>query len=1061
MNYIKNTGNMMLNSSIENADNVLLNTPVEDCLPIHKMMWAFNKIYPNTSVYNVPISISIKGKVDMDRLKKAVNEVVRSNDSFNYKFAHVNGELHRYKIDNSKIDIEIIDSTLNNKVREAIIAELKLKAGVFFDLEKDKPYRLTIAKIDEDEFVLLLVAHHIMFDEESAFIFFNQVIDNYTNPKANLLKETTQFVNSNENEEALKWWVKNLADAPQLIELPTDVQRPPVLTFAGGVFRIDLEQETLLKAKAICQLNEVSLEELFLSFFNILLYMYSGNPDMIIGITYTGRNYNYKNGSIGFMGNILPIRSKIDPELTFSDFTQQVSSAIKQGKKHSSFSMLDLINSLNIPRSIEVRPLFQVMFEFFETEELSRKEGEAQWELERLHLGTSAYDLTFKVIHSENRSYIDLEYNADIFLRSTIARIAESIKSFLEFLIEKPTCSINAYFLDSPFKNLSYNNSAIEKDSFVLYTEEETNQTIQERFNKIVQRYPEDVAVQSVRYTITYRELSRISNKVANYLIAKGGEKEGKIALLFEQDAPMISALLGAIKSGKTYIPLDRNFPEARLSYMISNSGSTLLLTNKINLDLAKRITGDSEIILLEDIVNNELIADTDPELKSTPENVAYILYTSGSTGNPKGVMQSHSNVLKHIKAWVNGLKISPDDKLTLFSSFSWDSAVQDLFGAILVGASVHPLDVMRESVDSIANWMAQNKITIYHSTLPLFRHLLNTIRGNENFPALRIIVAGGDMIYKSDVKAFQERFSDGCVLMNAYGATESTTALGYFISTNSSFERSIVPLGYPAEDTEVLLLNGFIRQNAINGIGEIVLKSKHVSLGYYLNADLTNEKFKTLVSGERLYYTGDLGKLLADGSIEYAGRRDFMVKIRGFRVEPGEIESQLSSHPGVAQNVVVSREDIGPDRELVAYIVTREKGKEISTHDLRAHLSKSLPDYMIPAQFVFLEELPLTPNRKIDRMALPKPAISVSVKEKVSARNEYESYLVAVWQELLEQNNIGVADNFFELGGHSLLAIEMFEKIKQKYTVDLPPIMIFQGAANIERIAHEIKKNI
>jgi acyl-coenzyme A synthetase/AMP-(fatty) acid ligase len=494
---------------------------------------------------------------------------------------------------------------------------------------------------------------------------------------------------------------------------------------------------------------------------------------------------------------------------------------------------------------------------------------------------------------------------------------------------------------------------------------------------------------------------------------------------------------------------------------MISDSGATVLLTNKINLELAQRISADAQIILLEDIVNNELIVDTDPELKSTPESIAYILYTSGSTGNPKGVMQSHSNVLMHIKAWVNGLKISPDDKLTLFSSFSWDSAVQDLFGAILVGASVHPLDVMREPVDSIANWITQNEITIYHSTLPLFRHLSNTIRGNKNFPALRIIVLGGDMIYKNDVKVFQEKFSGRCVLMNAYGATESTTALGYFISTDSTFERSIVPLGYPAEDTEVLLLNGFIRQNAINGIGEIVLKSKHVSLGYYLKADLTDEKFKTLASGERLYYTGDLGKLLADGSIEYAGRRDFMVKIRGFRVEPGEIESQLSSHPDIMQNVVIAREDLGSNRELVAYVVTNEKGKEISINDLRAHLSKSLPDYMIPAQFVFLGELPLTPNRKIDRKALPKPEISVSVKEKVSARNEYESYLVEVWQELLEQNNIGVRDNFFELGGHSLLAIEMFEKIKHKYTVDIPPAIIFKGAANIERLAREIEKSV
>ncbi|MBD0297883.1 MAG: hypothetical protein ICV84_22260, partial [Flavisolibacter sp.] len=498
---MENTDNMVLHSTIEHTDNVLLNTPVEDCLPMHKMMWAFNKIYPTTSVYNVPVSISIKGKVDLERLKRVVNEVIRFNDSFHYKFVHINGELHRYKTDDAKIDLEIIDCTSSNQVREDVIAALNLKANVSFDLEQDQPYSVSITKIAQDELVLLLVAHHILFDEESAFIFFNQVIDRYTSQNANPLEKRTRFADHKENEEALHWWVEQLSDAPQLIELPTDVQRSPVLTFAGNHLGIDLEEETLLKAEAVCRLNDISLEEFFLSFFNVLLYMYNGNPDMVIGTTYTGRNYDYKNGSIGFMGNILPIRSKIDPALKFSDFAQQVARTIRNGKEHSSFSMLDLMNALNIPRSVDVRPLFQVMFEFFATEELSRTEGDAQWELKRLHLGTSAYDLTFKVIHSKNWSYIDLEYNSDIFLKSTIARISESIKSFLESLVDKPDLCINEYFLNSPFKNLSYNNSIIEKDTFLPYTEEETNQTIQERFSKIARRFPGHVAIQSSRYT--------------------------------------------------------------------------------------------------------------------------------------------------------------------------------------------------------------------------------------------------------------------------------------------------------------------------------------------------------------------------------------------------------------------------------------------------------------------------------------------------------------------------------------------------------------------------------
>jgi len=447
--------------------------------------------------------------------------------------------------------------------------------------------------------------------------------------------------------------------------------------------------------------------------------------------------------------------------------------------------------------------------------------------------------------------------------------------------------------------------------------------------------------------------------------------------------------------------------------------------------------TGPVKIIDINEI--DDAISTANLCLPILPDALAYILYTSGSTGQPKGVVQNQRNVLHHIANYTNGLHLNPNDKLTLIPSYGFDAAVMDMFGALLNGATLYPINLKEEDPTALLARMVEEKITVYHSTPTVYRYLVGSLTGKEDLSAIRLVVLGGEEVLTKDIDRFRRHFSENAIFVNGLGPTESTLALQYFINHETQVIGNIVPVGYAVEDTEVHLLNEAGERTEI--YGEIGIRSDHLALGYWQESEMTKAAFFPDPQGgtQRIYRTGDMGRLLCDGSIAFTGRKDFQVKIRGVRIEPGEIESALSQHPGVRECVVLAREDVLDVKRLVVYIVANQQ-RAPSAHDLRSFLKQKLPDYMVPSAFVYLDALPRTPNGKIDRGALPAPdQISAALDQSyVAARTPEEEKLAKIWAQVLKLNRVGIHDNFFELGGHSLLATQVMSRLREAFQVEL-----------------------
>lgn len=560
-----------------------------------------------------------------------------------------------------------------------------------------------------------------------------------------------------------------------------------------------------------------------------------------------------------------------------------------------------------------------------------------------------------------------------------------------------------------------------------------------EKFEEQVVRNPGKAAVKSGNKTLTYSELNIHANRVAREIINNTPGKDSNssiVSLLFEHGSDMIVGITGALKANKTYVPLDVTYPKNRLIYMLEHSDSSIILTNTKNLPLAEALAEQSGkkigIININNIDGE--VPRENPKRDAAGNRPAYILYTSGSTGRPKGVVQSHRNIVHFIDYWSRRFSLTGADRISLFASLSHDGAIPDIFGALLNGAVLYPYDIkQRADIDDLTQWLRSEKITIWHSVPTFYRYFIRNISGEEVFPDLRLIVLGGEEVRTHDVTMFNAYFPSS-TFANIYGQTESTVNSIWLFSPGDTFKKVII--GEPIGETEILLVDneGGIVEEV--GVGEIVIAGDHTALEYWKDKENTAKVFTSDNELGRLYWTGDMGRLTADGNIAVIGRKDFQVKIRGFRVETGEIETVLLDHPAVKEAAAVIKKDENGDNYLCAYIVSETA---IPSSELKEFLTAELPDYMIPTHFIDIEKMPLTPSGKIDRSALPEPGKNAQSEFEYEApTNEIEKELTAMWQEVLGTEKIGINSNFFDLGGHSLLVITLISKVHQTFNVEL-----------------------
>ena len=1040
-------------------------------------LWFLDQLNPDSAVYNVPLTVKLSGRIDPEMLERSVNEIVRRHDVFRTTFATIDGRPVPDTRSEVHVHLQNHDLTSQPENEGEAHALLNREAETPFDLSSGPLIRAALVTLDEQRHIFLVVMHHIVSDGWSLVLFFQElsaIYDAFSRGKASPLAKLDvqyadyaawqrQWLQGETLQTQLNYWKQQLGGELPVLELPSDRPRPAVQTFNGARAWLVLPEPITESLLALSQREGVTLFITLLAIFKVLLYRYTGEEDVIVGSPIANRPQTETESIIGFFLNNLALRSDLSGDPSFREVLARVRKTALEAYAHQDVPFEKLIDALRPERDLSRTPIFQVYFNLFNfgaeirlpggDETVSFVEAWAQSE-EKL----SKFDLTLYAGLQDRELKLAFVYNTDLYDASTIERLLSHFGALVEAAVADPDQRISELKLHVDDEDRSFRADSVRPtNAFIEFRRDEIEQSIADRFAVQVEKYPRRIAIKSKHHQWTYDELQAVVDRIAQSILNARGLGEERVALLFEHEAPMIAGMLGTLRAGKTYVPLDPHHPQERLAQIIEHSQATVILTNNKNLALARELVTDRLHLINVDALNSAVAPVNLPV--ATPDSLAYILYTSGSTGQPKGVMQNHRNVLHYIRVYTNNLHLHAADRLTLFSSYCFDASVMDIYGALLNGATLYPIDIREDGLAGLAEHLIVEKITVYHSTPTVYRYFISSLEDRKiQFPDLRLVVLGGEKVNRADVESYQQHFAGDCLFVNGLGPTEATVSLQNFIGKQTKISGESVPVGFAVDDTEVLLLNKAGKPAEVSG--EIAIKSAHVALGYWQNAEATARAFSSNGPEVRIYRTGDMGRRLPDGSISFVGRKDFQIKIRGFRVELGEIESALAQHPAVSDGVVVAHENGGGDKRLVAYVVSEHT---LITTELREFLKHKLPEYMVPSSFVMLDQLPLTPSGKLDRRALPSP-VDFDLNQnghqlETGAHTPLEQTLARIWSELLGVKAIDINDNFFELGGHSLLAVRLFAQIEKRLGKRLPLAALFQ-APTVAQLAAVIQKD-
>ncbi len=1064
--------------------------------------WLFEQLHPNTPTFNIPLAYQLTGKLNFYLLEHALSEIVRRHATLRTHF-----EVNETSVPQQRIIppapylVKVIDLRREKSETQQVINEEIRRP---FDLGQACLWRATVLRLDEEEQILLLIFHHLITDGWTIGLFIEELIGLYAElscshhseyatrsveegiPKRSLgtrqqsletgqrhlgtsqktrhyrytdfCRWQEQWLQSEQYQSQMAYWQSQLKGPLPILELPTDYPRPPVQTYQGARQPIIISPSLTTALNQFSHQQGVTLFMTLLAAFKTLLYRYTGQTDLSVGTAAAGRQGIEWENVMGLFINNLVLRTTLSGQTPFVSFLKQVREVALAAYNHQDLPFKNLIDSLQPERELSHNLLFQTFFllQNFDFPEL-KLDGLTTTPL-NVNTGTVKFDLTLELYEKAEGITGWFEYNTALFSAATMQRMVGHFQTLLESIIAAPETSLSTLrILTEAEHHFVVRSDAhiCPTNAFTELAKADIEQSIPERFEQQVRKYPDHIAVQTKHEALTYFSLNERANQVAQTLLKECDS--GNIALLFEHEISMIVGIFGVLKAGLTYIPLAPDLPTQRLLYILQDSQASVLLTNNLNWKLAQELRSDIlSVINIEEphpqqekirlfrqsaVLPSAVLPSAVLPSAVLPDTLAYILYTSGSTGQPKGVMQNHRNVLHFIRNYTNKLHINAEDKLTLFSAYSFDAAVMDIFGALLNGATLYPINIKEDSLaNPVKEFIKKQEMTIYHSTPTVYRHFISTLMEEDRFPKLRLIVLGGEEVYKSDVDLYKQFFSENCLFINGLGPTESTVSLQYFINKQTSNPQQTVPVGYPVDDTEVLLHNEAGEKTEL--YGEIALKSAYVALGYWQKPEITQAAF--LSDGkQRLYRTGDMGRLRTDGCLEFVGRKDAQIKLRGYRIELGEIETILDQQVAVQESLVIVWKDFSDLKRLVAYVVPSSPQEELG-EELRRFLKDKLPNYMVPSAFVILDKIPLLPNGKVDRRHLPIPEIDKT--RYCAPRNALEQQLTKIWEKILGISPIGIHDNFFDIGGHSLLAVKLLSLIEKHLDKHLPLITLFQA---------------
>ncbi|MGI9292116.1 MAG: amino acid adenylation domain-containing protein [Gammaproteobacteria bacterium] len=995
-------------------------------------LWFLDKMLPGEPTYNMPLAFRLSGELDSKSMQTAVDQLVNRHESLRTTFAGTEEDAVQLIAAEQSVVVE--HSVLQDG--EELGARITELAHEPFDLTNGPLFRVCVIKVDDQSNVLALLMHHIISDAWSQELIYRELVEFYEGHLSGtpVTKEalSVQYADyagwqrkllSGEGlGAALSYWKQKLGDAPPLMNLPLDKQRPAVETHVGAHTAGMLSTELSDALTELARERGCTMFVLFLTAFEVLLQRYSGEKDLVIGTPISGRQRTDLEGIVGFFLNTLAVRCDLSGDPTFNDLVARTRQTTLEAFEHQDLPFEKLVEELQPTRALSHAPIFQVLFVLHQMSKNVSSFSSINVEGVEFDYNVAKFDLQLTITETYEGFALGFQHNVDLFEAETIQRMLEHFRLLLEGIVADPDARIGDY-------NLLH-----DQEQALLLQDLNANEatypplTPVEMFEHQAEASPDAVAVEFGEQVLTYAELNEQANFLARQLQEQGIGPGSMLAICLERSLYMPLAVLATLKTGAAYVPVDPEYPSDRISYMLDDCCAQQILTSS---DLVTRLASpDAGIVLLDEL---EFGVGSNLVVERKARDPLYAIYTSGSTGLPKGVILPLDGLVNLIHWQQQQPGLDKPARTLQFASLSFDVSFQEMFSTWAQGGTLVMIEEnMRRELPMLAGWIAEQGIERLYLPYAALQPLAEAWQNNTAELALNdVIVAGEQLQITPAGKQLFTRLKDAR-LHNQYGPSETHVVTAHTLTGEADEWPALPPIGVPVANTSAYVLDEHMKPQPIGVPGELYIGGVQVALGYLNRPDLTNKKFisSPFVQGELLYKTGDRVRVGADGTIDYLGRTDDQVKWRGFRVEPGEIEALLSEHADVSQAAVLLREDEPGDKRLVAYLLP-EEGAVLEQADLRSFARERLPDYMVPANFMLLDEMPLTPSGKVNRRALPEPELTRSADEATDTpESESARNIARIWQQLLKVDEVYLDDNFFDIGGHSLLTIKFVNKV-------------------------------
>lgn len=1022
-------------------------------------LWFLQEIEPESSpAFNIPQAFHFTGSLKVSVLEQCLNEIVRRHEVLRTKLVLDNGQPLQIIQPFKPSKLKVIDLSQRPDARKEADRLSLEEARRPFNLSEGSLIRTLLLKLDHQHHTLICNLHHAVSDGWSMdllarelSVLYSAFVEGKPSPLSELSIQYADYAQWQRDrlqgetlQRQLAYWQEKLAGDTTIAELTPDYARQPIQTYQGVSRHFALPQNVADALVNLSQQEGATLFMTLLAALNALLMRYTGGEQITVRSDIANRTRSEVEDLIGFFTNGLVLRTDVSGNPTFRALLRRTREVALGAYAHQDLPFDQLIEAMRLVRDRSRTPLAQVLFVWEENPLPTLEFSGLTMSSELLDNGTAKFDLSLYMRNHGGRTTGYIEYNSQLFDYTTIERLLAHFQNLLAGIVNNPDETLFQLPLlgEQERQQMLYN----WNETPMEYPQESC---VHHLIEAQAAQTPDKIAVVFESEQLTYRELNLRANQVAHYLIARGVQPDTLIGICVERSINMLVGLLGILKAGCGYVPLDPEFPPDRLAYMLEDSSAPILLTQETLRDLLP--PHNAEIICLDTdwqkIVDHAGADPANPDVAMSPANVAYVIYTSGSTGKPKGCQLEHRNVVNFLYTMKEQPGLNAQDVLLAVTTISFDIAALELYLPLVVGAKVVILS--REITTNgahLIDQIDQQQATVLQATPTTFRLMIET--GWQGAQTLKIL-CGGEPLPPALVQQLVVKCAE---LWNMYGPTETTV---WSTCHRISLDDAVISIGRPIGNTQIYILDPLMQPVPIGVAGELYIGGDGVARGYMNRPDLTKERFlvNPFVEHGRMYKTGDLSRYLPDGTIQFLGRADHQIKIRGFRIEPGEIEVAITKHPHVRQSVVIVREDTPGTPKLVAYLVLQDGTNVEKDYSWRTFLKDTLPEYMIPSAFVVLEQVPLTPNGKINRKALPVPIYEQGENNYIAPRNEVERILSEIWAEVLGLPRVSVQENFFELGGHSLIAARMFAQIEKRLGKRLPLATLFR-TPTIETLA-------